>query len=71
MTAFAALAALVGVAAAQEREYAEAPNLRLTLTAEKTTWRAGEPSPVRIRIENATGESIEIPSTVAVEVTIN
>jgi hypothetical protein len=64
VTASVALLALVGVARAQEREYAEAPKLNLTLTAEKTAWRLGETAHVRIRIENATGGKIEIPSTI-------
>ena len=60
-----ALCALATAAGAQEREYAVAPNLKLTLSAVKTAWRPGEPAPVRIRVENATGERFEIPSTVS------
>ncbi|HKG12816.1 MAG TPA: hypothetical protein VKB12_05735 [Pyrinomonadaceae bacterium] len=65
VTVSVALTALAGVAGAQEREYAEPPELKLTQTVEKTFWRAGEPAHVRVRIENASGGSIEIPSNVS------
>ena len=60
-----ALCTLATASGAQEREYAVAPNLKLTLLVVKTAWRPGEPAPVRMRVENATGERFEIPSTVS------
>lgn len=65
MTAFVALLALACAAGAQEREYAEASGLRLTLAVEKGAWRPNEAATVKIKIENATGERIEIPSTIS------
>lgn len=59
-----AFCAPAAAARAQEREYAEAPNLKLTVTAEKTHWRQGAAAPVRVRIENATGGRMEVPSVI-------
>jgi hypothetical protein len=60
-----AFCALATVAGAQEREYADAPKLKLTLSIDRTAWRPGEPAPVRARIENATGDRFEIPSGIS------
>jgi hypothetical protein len=60
-----ALLALSCSAGAQGRVDAKVPKLTLTLTAEKTSWRAGEAVHVKIRIENASGQDVEIPSNVS------
>jgi hypothetical protein len=60
-----ALCTLATAAGAQEREYAAAPNLKLTLSVAKNAWRPGEPAAVRMKVENATGERFEIPSTIS------
>jgi hypothetical protein len=64
MAAFVALPALSCAVGAQGLEKAKVPTLNLTLTAEKTSWRAGEAARVKIKIENASGGETEIPSTV-------
>ena len=57
------LCALAVNAGAQEREYADAPKLKLTVTVDQSVWRQGEAAPVRLRIENVSDGDIEMPST--------
>lgn len=60
----AAILTLSFSACAQMQEKKEAPNLRLTLTTEKTTWLRYKPAPVRITIENLSEAKVELPSSI-------
>ncbi len=51
-------------ASAQMQEKKEIPNLRLTLTTEKTTWSQKETAPVKVTIESLSEHTAQVPATI-------
>lgn len=64
LTVIVASLALSCAAVARERGVEKVPKLKLSLTAEKTSWRSGEDARVKVRIENASEGEASIPSVV-------
>jgi len=56
--------ALTCNASSQAQKKPGAPNLRLTLSMEKTIWLVYEPVPVKITVENLSGNKVQLPSSI-------